>query len=125
MKTIETLKAEYIDELNTLEQEAEERGEDLLCEDEDEINEKIDAMDFCLQLESELKAKGVTMEHTDFSAVSEAMYFDVAMNGEIKKLRIATHSSNYDKDINVEVSQFLRYSTYAVNEAVKTVIAAF
>ena len=125
MKTIETLKSEYIDELNTLEQEAEERGEDLLCEDEDEINEKIDAMDFCLQLESELKAKGVTMEHTDFSSVSEAMYFDVAMNGEIKKLRIATHSSNYDKDINVEVSQFLRYSTYAVNEAVKTVIAAF
>ena len=121
MITIKTLFDSYVAELNALEADAEENGLDILTEDEESIQENIHTYEFALDVCAALAKKGITMAHTDFSSVSEAMYFDVSNSGDVLKLRIATHSSGYDKDVNFEMSQFLRYTTYDVNQCVAKV----
>ena len=123
MILIKDLFDSYTTELEKLQEEEEEFGLDISIDDEESIKENIHQYEFALDVCAALSKKGITMVHTDSSSMSEAMYFDVTKKkgGDVLTLRIAAHSSNYDKDVNFEIAKFLRYTLYDVSQCVAKV----
>lgn len=115
--------SEYEAEISRLE---EEQGDgDHYCDEIEQEEEKKSLYDFALELAEGLIKEGFEFKHADSSSASEAEYFDV-YNGEVfLKLRIATHYSNYNKDVNIVADSFRRYRDCDLQEAIDKVKAKF
>lgn len=126
MNLIKQLREEYYTEIESIEQECEDRDLDIDVDfDVDPIKERIAMMEFCLELSDNLIKIGIEIKDVDFSSVSEAVYLDAYNGKNFVKVRIASHSSNYDKDANIEMSRFKNYSRYDLSQAIKQVTSKF
>lgn len=74
-------------------------------EEEEEIREPMALLSYALDYVEKVKAPVLD---ADYSSVSEAIYIEFGTSGGSRvKVRFATHSSNYDKDINIQFDSFL------------------
>lgn len=105
--------SEYQDEMEAFE-EMEENDEEFCQDDREDAQERLAQLEFADSFGRFLAKEGIEMELEDLSSVSEAAYFRA--NGV--KVRIATHYSNYDKDVEIVTDNF-RYGQWAHDSMMK------